>query len=381
MRGNITRRGKQSWRIKFDVGVDDKGERITRYATVRGTRRSAEQELTRLLAAADAGKLPEPTTQTIGTYIREWLEADTDLAPRTKERYFELLAQYVIPRIGHIKLQKLRPATIKAWHDGLLASGGKNGRPLAPRTVGHARRLVHRALKQAVSLEILSRNVVSIVPPPKVSAEEMRILNAEEISDTLAKFGGHELAPIVVTALGTGARRGELLATQWGDLDLEACTLSITRTLEETAAGLRFKPPKTKAGKRTISLPRNVVVALREHRVRQLQNRLVLGLGRPGRDALVFCTLDGSPMSPRKLSRDWLRACSALGLPRVMFHGLRHSHASALIAAGIDVVSIAKRLGHAKPSVTLQIYAHSFHRDDGAAADAIETVMRTSKEQ
>jgi integrase len=379
MRGTITRRGKTSWRLKFDVEPKN-GRRETRYVTVRGKRPDAERELTRLLAQVDAGTLPEVTNQSVSAYIRAWLENDTELSPRTKERYLELLDQYIAPSIGATKLQRLRPAMVATWHTYLLKTGGKDARPLSARTVGHAHRLLHRALERAVGQETLSRNVASIIAPPKVLDKDVRILNAEEIAEALTKFDGHDLSPLVVAALGTGARRGELLAIQWGDLDLDARMLSIVRTLEETNAGLRLKPPKTKAGRRSISLPRNVVVAFREHRVRQLQSRLALGMGRPEQDALVFCNLDGSPLSPRKLSRDWLRACAALRLPRVMFHGLRHSHASALIAAGVDVVSVATRLGHAKPSITLTIYAHAFQRDDSAAALAIEAVMRTRKE-
>ena len=380
MRGNITRRGKNSWRLKFDVGADANGKRQTRFATVRGKRSDAERELTRVLSQADAGVLPDDTNHTVGSYIHSWLAADTDLSPRTKERYLELLDQYIVPRIGSVKLQKLRPAMLAAWHVELLKSGGKRGRRLAPRTVGHAHRLLHRALQRAVMQETLSKNVASIIAPPKVPDEEMAILVAEGIALALNRLEGHELFAIVTTALGTGARRGEILSMQWNDLDLDAGILSIVRTLEETVEGLRFKQPKTKAGRRTISLPRNVVVALREHRIQQLQTRLSLGLGRPGPDALVFSTIEGSPMSPRKLSRDWLRACASLGLPRVRFHALRHSHASALIAAGVDVVSVAKRLGHAKPTITLAVYSHAFQRDDSAAAAAIEAVMRTRKE-
>jgi integrase len=141
-------------------------------------------------------------------------------------------------------------------------------------------------------------------------------------------------------------RRGELLAARWSDSDLDsAACVSVARSLEETKAGLRFKPPKSKRSRRTISLPPNAVAVLREHRRKQLEMRLSLGLGRPDSDALIFCNPDGSPMSPDDLSRDWARACKSLGLPKVTFHALRHTHVSALIAAGLDVVAISRRMG------------------------------------
>jgi integrase len=150
---------------------------------------------------------------------------------------------------------------------------------------------------------------------------------------------------------------------------------------KETGAGLRFKAPKTRHGRRTISLPASVLDLLRAHWKAQVEMRLALGLGRPDDDGLVFARPDGSPMSPDNLSRDWRRAVAKFGLPQVSFHALRHSHASALIAAGIDVLTVSRRLGHGTPVVTLNTYAHLFDKTDGAAAQAIEAALRTVPER
>ncbi len=101
----------------------------------------------------------------------------------------------------------------------------------------------------------------------------------------------------------------------------------------------------------------------------------MLGVGRPGDDDLVFPLFDGSPYPPDKLSRDWLRVVTAKKLPRVMFHALRHSHVSALIAAGLDVLTVSQRIGHANPAITLKVYAHRFAVRDGEAARALDTVL------
>ena len=304
-----------------------------------------------------------------------------DLAPKTLERYRELAERQIIPTLGAVALQKLRPSAVQQWHGTILKTGGKDGRPLSARTVGHAHRVLHRALQRAVENETLSRNVASAISPPKVEAGEVEILDVHQVSVMLHKLAGHELYTIAALALATGMRRGELLGLQLGDVDLDAASLKVDRSLEETAAGLRFKAPKTKHGRRTISLPPSAISVLRDHRVRQLERRLALGLGRPSAETLVFSNLDGSPLSPRKLSREWLRVCVALGSPPVMFHALRHTHASALISAGLDVVAISRRLGHANPTVTLNVYAHLFVRTDTAAATAIEAVFRTGKER
>lgn len=277
-------------------------------------------------------------------------------------------------------LQKLKPAQVAEWHETLLQKGGMKGRPLAPRTVGHAHRVLHRALERAVERETLSRNVASIIKPPKVDEEEIEILGGNAIAAVLEGLEGHELAPMVDLDLATGMRRGELLALAWRNIDLGAATVRVERALEETKGRLRFKAPKTKHGRRTLSIPASTVV-LRDHRRKQLEQRVKLGLGRPGPDALVFANPDGSPIPPIWLSTTWRNTRNSRKLPKVTFHAFRHTHASALIAAGLDVVVISRRLGHSSPVVTLRIYAHLFNKDDTAAADAIEAAMRTQRQR
>lgn len=375
MTGSITRRGKRSWRLKFDLPPDTNGQRSTRYVTVRGTRADAERELTRLLAARDGGTLVDPSQTTVAEYLRTWLAQDQDLSGKTRERYRELAEQQIIPHLGSVALQRLRPSAVQNWHTTLLGSGGRRGRPLSARTVGHAHRLLRRALQRAVQREELARNVAGAVSPPKVEAHEVEILDAGQVASVIKKLQGHDLRPIVAMALATGMRRGELLGLQLGDLDLDAGLLRVERSLEETKSGLRFKPPKSKAGRRTISLPSSTVVMLRDHRRRLLETRLLLGLGKPNDETLLFGNLDGTPRRPSSLTAAWRWACKSLDLPKVSFHALRHTHASALIAAKLDVVQISKRLGHANPTITLNVYSHLFAATDAAAAAAIEALM------
>jgi integrase len=128
------------------------------------------------------------------------------------------------------------------------------------------------------------------------------------------------------------------------DVDLDKGVVSIERSLEQTKTGLRFKSPKTRAGKRTISLPASAVVLLKDYRKSQLELRVLLGMRKPEADALVFCSHDGKPFVPTQFSMAWLRAIRKLDVPPVKFHALRHSHASALIACGLDIVKVSKRL-------------------------------------
>ena len=152
--------------------------------------------------------------------------------------------------------------------------------------------------------------------------------------------------------------------------------MTIRRSLEQTRAHrIRVKAPKTKAGTRTISLPTVAVDALREHRIKTLELRMALGAGALPADAPVFGSIEGDWPNPEKITDGWRRSVKALGLPKVTFHALRHCHASALIAAGLDVITVSRRLGHSKASITLDVYGHLFTNNDAAATAAIDAIF------
>jgi integrase len=154
-------------------------------------------------------------------------------------------------------------------------------------------------------------------------------------------------------------RLGEILALRWERVDLDGKVIQVREALEQTKAhGIRFKAAKTRAGRRDITVPDGVLDALRVYRRDQLELRIQLGMGGLPDDALLFTDLDGKPRSLYAVSSAWGSFAGRIGMPDVTFHALRHTHASQLIDAGVDIVTISKRLGHAKPDITLRIYAH-----------------------
>src|SRR5262249_47201726 len=162
----------------------------------------------------------------------------------------------------------------------------------------------------------------------------------------LKRLDGHPLHLLAVLALHTGARRNELLALRWQDVDLDAARLRIETALEQTRAhGIRVKAPKTRRGRRTISLPAAAVEALRAHGGARQEQRLALGMGKAPADRPVLATVDGRPQSPTAISSAWPHAMDAIGMPGVQLHSLRHTHVSMLIAAGVDILTISRRLG------------------------------------
>ena len=167
----------------------------------------------------------------------------------------------------------------------------------------------------------------------------------------------------------------------WGDVDLDGASLRVEQSLEQTKAGLRFKSPKTRHGRRSISLPPSAVAVVRDHWKAQQELRLKLGMGKAPPESLVFATWEGKPRSPNSLTKEWKEAIRATKLPRVTLHSLRHTHASHLIASGLDVLAISRRLGHGSPTITLGVYGHLFANADDRAADAIEATFAAARRE
>jgi integrase len=381
MSGHVRRRGKNSFELKFDLGRDERtGKRRIRYHSFKGTRREADAKLIELMAAVGKGSYVERSKITVAAHVRtridQW-EAAEDISAKTAERYRELAENQIVPHLGAKLIQKLKPIDIDEWHTALKTKGRKDGEGgISNRTIGHAHRVLSKALREAARHDLVIKNVAAEEGAPKVDDDEMIILAPDQVAALPTTLAGRRIRYAAITALFTGVRRGELLAFRWLHIDLDAKVAKVRESLEATKAhGLRFKKTKTKNGQRDLTLPDIVVDALKEHRREQLEQRFALGLGKMPDNALVFPGLDGSPVSPAAFSAEWRDVADAIGLTGVPLHSLRHTHASQLIDAGVDIVTISKRLGHASPAITLKIYAHLFRKDDGKAANAINAAM------
>jgi integrase len=374
MSGHIQRRGRNSWRLKFDIGRDPvTNERRSRYITFRGSKRQAEQELTNRMAEYNAGVSVDPSKILVSDYLAEWHTdyAAVHVTPKTAERYKQLIKNQIAPYIGQVQLQRLQPAHLQSLYAKLLKDG------LAPRTVGHVHRLLRKAVGHAGTMGLVQRNVATLVKPPKADDAEITILTKEQIARLLTHVKGRTIYPILALGLATGARRGELLALRIKDFNSENSTVRIERALEQTKGQLRFKAPKTKHGKRTVMIPPPIVAELKAHIMKVQERRLLLGMGRAGRDDLLFPRWDGQVRSPHWLTQKFQQAMNALKIKGVTLHSLRHTHASQLIASGMDVLTISRRLGHGSAAITLRVYGHLIEGKDAQAAEVMEHMFNS----
>jgi integrase len=370
MKGHIRERSPGHWAIVIDARDAATGKRKRKWHSVKGGKRAAQKEAARLIAEIGRGTYIERSRMSVAEFVAsridQW-QAAGEISTRSAERYRSTANCQIAPHIGSRPLQKLTRLDLEAWHTALRNTG------LAARTIGIAHRLLGTALRDAERDGLVVRNVAKLQRAPKVEAEEVVIVR--DVPALLEALKGLQLYPIVVAALFTGMRLGELLALRDGRLDLDRGVIQVREALEPTAGGIQFKAPKTRAGRRDITLPAIVVETLREHRRELLERRLRLGLGRLGPDDLLFTSPDGGPAKPNSVSVGWSRFADRIGMPEVTFHALRHTHASQLIAQGVDIVTISKRLGHANPNVTLGIYAHLFATDDSRASVAINSAL------
>jgi integrase len=295
--GHLRQRSLGSWELKFEGGARDlaTGKRKIRYVTFRGTKRQARVKLAELIAAVGLGTYVEPSKLTVTEHVRarvdQW-ETSGAISPRTAQRYRQLTEGQIAPHIGTRLVQKVSTVDVEGWHATLRTAGRSRGEGgISPRTVVHAHRVLSHALDDAARHGVVTHNMAKLQPPPKVPAREMAILDRDGIGTILSKLPGHQMYAQAIVALFTGMRLGEILATRWRCVDLDRKTILIREALEETKAhGIRIKAPKSRAGRRDLGLPEIVVGTLREHRRKQLEVRMALGLGKMPDDGLVFPT-------------------------------------------------------------------------------------------
>ncbi len=376
MKGHIRqRRGKNNknkWHIIYDGERKADGGRNQVTVKFDGTKRDAERELARLLHELHTGQFVEPGRETLGDFLTRWLRdcAALNVQPKTYERYAEIVHTHLIPQLGQLRMEKLRPAHIQKYYAEALKTGRRDGKGgLSSSTVLYHHRVLRCALQQAVTWRLLPRNPADDVTPPRASEREMRALSQEDADKLLevAKESPHYTA--IVLAVTTGLRRGELAALRWQDLDLTRRYLTVHQAVEVTkAGGFRFKEPKTAGSRRTISLPAMAVEALKQHRAEQARQRLMFGPGYQDH-GLVLASSDGTPCNPMALTKCLKPLLKKAGLPPLRLHELRHTHASQLINLKIDPLTVSKRLGHSKVSTTMDVYGHLM---PGAQEQAME---------
>lgn len=378
MAGQIVKRGDRRYLIRVYLGRDpDTGKRKYRSQTIHGTKKEAGRKLRKLLTSADNGKLPIREIGTVDDYLDVWLDtvAKPSVRARTLDDYTATLRNYVRPHVGGIRLAKLSPANVRAMLVTLREQG------YAPRTVRKARECLRNALEHAVAEGHIPDNpsrgrLVAKALPPKEQTER-RTLASEDVGAFLEAASEDRLAAYWIVMLFGGFRPSEALALRWQDVDLDSSTVQVRRVLVDKAGDdwPLYAPPKSEQSRRAVVLPRVAVGALRDHRRRQLEERLAADAAWEDPE-LVFTAETGGALRQHMTWRAWHALLGRAGLPTMRIYDLRHSCASLLLESGESLKVVSERLGHSTITLTADVYAHVNRGQQEAAAAKLDRLAR-----
>jgi integrase len=321
---------------------------------------------------------------TLNELIRRWLDlVREDLSPSTVRGYERIIRSYIEPDLGRISLAKLRTDQLDRFYSKLRDEGGQNGGPLSPASVRQAHAVIRRALNQGIRWGWIAANPASLARPPRVRTQALHPPEPEEVVRLIAEAerADADLACFLLLAATTGARRGELCALRWSDLDKKTGALTIARSIVETQGSTLIEKDTKTHSSRRIALDAGSIAALTGQRDRCQLRAETCGVSLAD-SAHVFSVdpAGGHPWVPNEVTKRFIRIRRSVGLDSVRLHDLRHFTATRLLSEGVPVRTVSGRLGHANAATTLGVYAHFVEESDRDAADKIGSILTRGSE-
>jgi integrase len=376
MSGSLRQKTKGVWEVRFDGGRDPlTGRRRQISRSVRGSKRDAQQVMNALVAEADAGGFIGTST-TFEQLCIQWLAlAENDLSPTTLRRYKNLLSKRILPALGSRRVNSIRTVDLDRLYLGLSNDVG-----LAPATVRQAHAVIRRAFRQAVRWGWIATNPATNATPPRLVRADLSPPNVDQVGKLLqqASTDDPDLGRFLHVAASTGARRGEICALRWRNLDAKLNTLTIERSIIEIPGGIAEKDTKNHANRR-MALDPGTLSVLEGQRRDALKRAAQSGAKLTDESFIFSREPDGLiPWIPGNVTRRFQSLRRALGYDSMRLHDLRHFTATRLMAAGVPVRTVSGRLGHANPSTTLSVYSHFVAASDQVAASVMGDLLSPS---
>lgn len=299
--------------------------------------------------------------------------------------YRSTAENYLKPSLRHARLSSLDRRRIEDLYAGLLRSGGRQGRSLSPSTIAHVHTVLNGALQDAVLDGLLEVNPANRARRPQrdpreneIDEGDLRVWTVEQAARFLDGVDDHPHRALWHLAIGTGARRGEMLGLRWSEVDLDARVLRISRSLSRVDGVTRLLGTKT-SRHRTLAIGDGVVDALVRERAAQDARCRAVGAVWHNEWDLVFTDGDGTPLQPGRVTHEFRRLVEVLGLPLIRLHDLRHTHATLLLAQDAPMKLVSERLGHARIAMTMDTYAHLLPAVDSEATARFDASLQAAR--
>lgn len=370
--GTISRRSDGRWQGRVDMGRGPDGAR-QRKVVYGDTRAAVAKQLNSLLGRAESGELLTTSTPTVKTWLNDWFTTHrADWRPGTQRVYRAAIDLWLVPHLGTIRLEKLKPTTIQRWVNEQSQDGAKA-------RVGLAHVVLRSALKWAMQQRVLTYNAAALVKVPPATPRPTAPLTADQARRLLEAAADHRLGAMVTVSLTMGLRIGEVSGLAWADVDLPARTLKVRQQVQAIGEGPVLGPLKTAASRRTLALPSMVVEVLKAHRTRQREERLKAGQAWRQDADLVFTMPTGRAVHPDHARHVLTDLLTAAGIGHRRFHVLRHTAATLLLMDGAPLFDVSRILGHAEISTTADTYGHLVDEMTAGAAARMDALLGQKK--
>jgi len=381
---SIEKRGKNSYRLTIVIGYDAKGNPIRERKNVKAKNPTEAKKLLTLFEAEILNgqymQVEEKMTLSV-FYQDEWIEkyANENLTPDTRQNYINIINKRILPTYGHMKLADIKPMHIVNFVNDLKKSGkrldGKEG-PLSASSISNCYRAFNNLLSRAAEWKLIKENPAKSIKTPKVKPKKSDVYSKDELSELLLYLEEkpYHWKVLILLAISTGAREGEIAALEWKHIDFEKSTVYIEQSLTEVVGeGVKLKSTKNERC-RSVSLPSSLLGMLKKLKVQRTHEKLLVGdMKEWPNHFFIFANEFGKPIRPDSISQWWSRFIEKHKLKKIRFHDLRHTSATLLINEGVHAKVISERLGHADISTTMNIYGHVLAEADQTAASHFDT--------
>lgn len=368
--GSIRQRPDGRWEGRITIGRDPETGKTKRRSVYGNTQQEVRKALTKIISDIDNGSYTVHSKMTVSSWCDEWLNTfcKSRLKPLSIASYSSYIENHIKPNLGKMKLEDVRLSHVQKFINTLVELG------LSNKTIRTITAVLKEMFHMAVKQSLIHVNPCEHIELPKGKNTEIVPLQGDDIPKFLAAISGDRYENAFAICLFAGLRVGECLGLSWDNVDLSNNRLSVCQQLQKDRINGKTQIfDSTKGGKqRIIHLPDIAIRYLQNEKIRQDNNKSVLGELWSNTNNLVFTEATGEFISYSNFYYHYKRIADRIGRPDTSPHDLRHTAATIAIASGADVKSVQDMLGHASPNITLSVYTHSSDKMKQDTADRIQ---------